>query len=258
MKKTTFAALALAGVAFSSSLWAQQPTYAAGDLIMGIRATDTSNSLLINLGPAANFAPLGFTASFTISSADLSATLGADWFTRIDPNTGVQAVRISFVAATGIAGANGDPARTLYTSSPNAAPFNRASSTTQGQADSRIQTMGGRFASGDLTGNTANASIQANSVANSFASYQPGGANSGGISFAYWNPTNEVAPGQTAFLDRLQTGTGAGTVLGSFALDGSGNLSYAAVPEPSTYVIGAVASALMLAFYRRRRLAQVG
>jgi len=62
---------------------------------------------------------------------------------------------------------------------------------------------------------------------NSYASFQPGGANSGGISFQRWNPSNEGATSSLLYVSKLAPGAaGTGVVVGAFSLDSSGVLYF--------------------------------
>ena len=72
-------------------------TYNDGDLFLGFRATDRTSDYLINIKQPAQFvnAPPGSTFQVDVgtTSADLITAFGSDWYTRIDPNTGVSAVQ---------------------------------------------------------------------------------------------------------------------------------------------------------------------
>ncbi|MCE9518022.1 MAG: hypothetical protein K8R87_00395, partial [Verrucomicrobia bacterium] len=76
---------------------------------------------------------------------------------------------------------------------------------------------------------TSGVLIQPTSDSNSYASYMPGGTvtNSGGISFATFNPHIEGNPGQVLDLFRMTPGgSGPGTFVGRFTLYSTGKLVF--------------------------------
>ena len=83
---------AFAGSAFAESTL----TYNDGDLFLGFRATDRTSDYLINIGQPAQFVKATPGSTFQVdlgnASADLTAAFGSDWYTRIDPKTGRNAV----------------------------------------------------------------------------------------------------------------------------------------------------------------------
>ena len=88
----------------------------------------------------------------------------------------------------------GDPANVLYSSNPSAIPWPRHSDSAQAFTTSLITAHGNTFAGNNPTSHNPNGLIQNTSSSNSYASFQPGGANSAGISFQIWNPSNEAVP----------------------------------------------------------------
>jgi hypothetical protein len=240
---------------------AQVPVnYTNGDLVLGLRATDKTQSLIDDLGSVSTFRDLapGLTLTFQLSQADLSATLGADWYTRIDTNTQTFAVLWALVGARQFTDGT-DPNNTLYSTNPNAAPWARHSNSTQGVSRSNIDSMGSGFTGSLSTTNCPTCVIQSNSATNSYASWQPGGSNSFGISFATWNPTNEGHPSDTLYLDRIIPGTGASQLLGFFNLASNGTLTYTAESVPdavntASLFAGALLLLGLLDWQRRKTL----
>ena len=152
------------------------------------------------------------------TSADLATAFGSDWYTRIDPGTGVNAVLWAVVGGREIA-ASGDPANTLYSTNPISTPWARHSDTAQSFTATLIAAMGNNYFAGDpSTVNNPHGFIQNASHSNSYASYQPGGANSNGISFQTWNPRNEAPPASALYINPIIPGSGASAFLGSFVL----------------------------------------
>ena len=81
--------------------------------------------------------------------------------------------------------------------------------------------------------------MQSASGSNSYASFQPGGANSGGISFQQWNPTIEGVPNATLTFCRIVPGSGNSTILGTFTLNSAGGITFTAAgwsPTPTSVV----------------------
>lgn len=216
-------------------------TYNDGDLFLGFRATDRTSDYLINIGPPTQFvnAPPGSTFQVDIDGSgtalpDLIVAFLNDWFTRIDPATQVHAVQWAVTGGRQIAG-GGDPMNTLYSTNPEAEPWPRRSDTAQGATTSLIAQMANFFAGNMSTANNPFGLIQNAVSNNSYASFQPGGANSGGISFQTWNPWNEGAPSVILYFDRILPGGGGGPsqLLGSFMLTANGELFFTAAGGPS-------------------------
>src|SRR5262249_48281016 len=147
---------------------------------------------LVKIGSAAPFVGATPSSSFPVPltgvAADLSAIFGADWCTRIDPNTGRNAVLWAVVGGRQVAG-SGDVANTLYSTNPLYNAWPRHSDSAQAFVSSLITAMGNTFAGNNPTSNNPQGLIQNASSSNSYRSYQPGGPNSGGISFQMWNPS---------------------------------------------------------------------
>jgi hypothetical protein len=210
-------------------------TYDDGDLFLGFRSTDGTSDYLINIGQPTQFVNTSPGSTFQVPvggvSADLAAAFGADWYHRIDPNTGRNAVLWAVVGGRQIA-ASGDPANTLYSTNPLSSPWVRRSETAQSFTSSLITALGNTLSGNQPTPNNPQGLIQSAASSNSFATFQPGGANSNGISFQTWNPGNDARPVDRLFLNRITPGSGAATVLGAFTLSSSGQLSFSAGSNP--------------------------
>lgn len=232
---------------FGGSAFAQTTlTYNDGDLFLGFRSTDGTSDYLINIGQPDQFVNASPGSTFPVdvgnTTADLMTAFGSDWYTRIDPNTGVSAV---FWAVTGgrQVAASGDPANTLYSTDPSANPWPRHSDGLQSFTTSLIATLASHFAGNQSTANNPHGLIQNAAGIGSYASFQPGGANSGGISFQTWNPWNEGVPAATLFFDRIAPGSGPSTVLGAFTLNSSGQVTFTAATGGSSPTPTATATA---------------
>jgi hypothetical protein len=269
--------LAVGGAALlAATASAQNATvsYNDGDLNMGFRVisgTGSASDILTDLGNVSNFVGLasGTVLTFTSSNpstgignldADLIATFGSDWFSRIDSGTGGAALRWGAVATVSFAGdgASGDPVNTLYaTRDSGSAPWQRAANQNTGR--SAVAGMGEN--SYDLSTSTGNSNfnvVQAGSQNGSWIFYAPGGPGAtGGAQFGYFSPTVEATGIGLLPLYRIQPGTGASVLLGNFSLDSAGDLTFTAIPEPSTYAmlgLGTVGLAGVMILRRRRAL----
>jgi len=227
----------LACLALTASQAVAQVTvhYNDGDLFLGFRSTDGTQDYLVNIGQPDQFvnAPPGGTILITNpSSIDLSTVFGADWYTRIDPNTGTNAVRWAIVGGR-LFGAGGDVNNTLYSSNPTDGTWPRRSNSSQAGTTSLTDAQGTTFDGNMSTPNCPTCIIQADGSANSYASFQPGGPNSGGISYQTWNPSNEGIPAMTLTFDRILPSSTPGLpsqLLGRLTLMNNGTVLFTAGP----------------------------
>jgi hypothetical protein len=220
-------------------------TYHDGDLFLGFRATGgtgATQDYLVNIGQPAQFVNAMPGSSFPVSTgnlgSDLAVVFGSDWYTRIDAGTGRNAVLWSIVGGRLVTG-GGDTANVLYATNPNATPWPRLSNSAQAGTTSLTDALGTTYDGNSSTVNNNNAIVQSASSSNSYASFQPGGANSGGISFQQWNPTIEGIPNATLTFCRIVPGSGNSTILGTFTLSNAGVITFTAatsVPTPTSVV----------------------
>ena len=248
---------------------ASAATYVAGDIFLGFRIDGGTQDYLINIGQASLYkSPSASTFTVPVGNigADLSAVFGSNW----NSNSAVHwAVMGTNTNAAGSGPTAGDPNRTLYASKAELTfgvqetPWNRGSASTQATPAGKLMGMAGAagYQGGTATANSPVGVIQNVSDSASYASYQPGGTalNSGGISFAYWNPTIEGdfgAGAGLAALDLFRMAPGSslllGDYLGTFTIANDGVLSFSTspVPEPASLTL---ISALGLMVTRRRR-----
>lgn len=247
-------------------------TFSNGDLYLGFRATGGTGSsfdYLVDIGQASIYRDA--TGSFVLNNAaginignigaDLTAIFGSNWSTRSDLFWGVVGTVNPAIGS--------DPLNTEYASkgetvfgTPEVA-WNRRANSAQNQANTAIGASGlaGAFGNYSSTANSTRAAQQNTVDANSWYSFVHAG-DSGGATFnSSYNSSLEGnfggATGNALDLFRMPVGSGAGTYLGNFTTDSSGNITFTsatAVPEPSalTALAGGVA---LLGLMRRRSAA---
>jgi len=235
------AALALVSAA---SVNAAGVSYTTGDFFLGIRSSDSTytTDLLVDLGQGFDFTQ---NISFTISGSlktDIAAQFGSDWYGRSD-------VLYSIISANNLTSV-------AYASNPSTDDSVWNNSTSLGTVKSNVASMAASTYKGKAsTANCTVAVLQNTSDTYSYYDMSPDGGNGNGISFGYFDPSIETTTNSTLSLDRITQGNNnAGTNLGTLALDDNANLTFTAVPEPSTYalLIGAFG---VLGLMRRRFVA---
>lgn len=257
--------MALAGTAglvmFSSSAMAAW-TFSSADLVIGFQAvggTGSTTNLFFNLGDSYAFSQNGTLGTVGNINDDLTATYGANWFSRTDLYFGVFANRSNLSTTFEPGGPGVDAGRTVYLSTPTVAI---------GEANLRPQL--GSSALG--TGGSAYAGLRTNlggfaetgfgdGVASLNQAAQPVEWNN---SWSAWNPTPGAAfsvfgggiqqsfggGGSSAMVDiQRMTGGAPTTYVGSVIIGSDGSIS--AVPETSSSLLAAAAGAV--ACFRRRR-----
>ncbi|MFZ3374511.1 MAG: dockerin type I domain-containing protein [Chthoniobacterales bacterium] len=230
--------LVLACLVLTASQAVAQVTvhYNDGDLFLGFRSSDGTQDYLVDIGQPDQFvnAPSGGTILITNpSSTDLATVFGADWYTRIDPNTGRNAVLWALVGGRIFAGGVDMVDNTLYSSNPTDGTWPRRSNSSQAGTTSLTDAQGTTFDGNVSTPNCPTCIIQADGSANSYASFQPGGPNSGGISYQTWNPYNEGTPAMTLTFDRILPSSTPGLpsqLLGRLTLMNNGTVLFTAGP----------------------------
>jgi len=215
-------------------------TYFDRDCWIGFRALDDPGSTIdyvVRIGSASQFetgggCAGGCTLDLGNIAADLACQFGDAWYTRND----------IFWAIVGVDYAGSlEPENTLFSSNPDPDAYTTDASAAQGIAANAIESMAGGYLGLSTTLNSNQLGVFQDifEVASNYASYQPGGPNSGGISFQFFDPPNEGTPSQILYLNRLipssQRPPPAGDVLGWFQLTAGGQLAFqpASVPTPS-------------------------
>ena len=259
--------LLLIAISCGLSSTATAASYVAGDIFLGFRIDGGTQDYLINIGQTSLYkSPSASTFTIPVGNigVDLTAVFGANWHTKSTVHWAVMGTNTNTTSTTA-----GDPGRTLYASKAELTfgvqetPWNRGASGTQAGPAGKLMGMAGAagYQGGTVTVNSPVGVIQNVSDSASYASYQPGGTagNSGGISFAYWNPSIEGdfgAGAGLAALDLFRMAPGSsslsGDYLGTFTITSGGVLSFntSPVPEPASLTL---ISALGFLATRRRR-----
>lgn len=264
LKPMALAVLVATGVSLSS-VTAAPVTYSAGDLLMGFRKTGETESYIINLGSASSFRDATSSLSnFRDIGGDLIALFGSGWAT--DPG-------VSWSIATVISSTlDDDPSRTIYLSlGGNGSTSQSTANAVFGSSTNRngaVNQINGFQSSVSILEGTEDSggygALQANAATNSW--FSASHVQDGSDWTAGFNTestfTNGVA-GTSLDLYRfggvnaLSTSGLTGTYEGTFTIDSNGQISFSTVPEPSTYVLVALAGAFVMIMRRRMTVAQV-
>jgi hypothetical protein len=251
----TLGAAALAVVLTASSHAAVVATPQNNDIFLGFRASGNlgaTTSYLVNLGQYSQFRDLAPGSSITLSSlgdigADLVANYGANWNTRNDLFWGIFGV--SNTANPVVYGSK----ESSDTGWPTLDQISRG--TTASNIVSVLQGTNG-YQGRESTANSPYAVLQPNSINASSYNKQvaTGGTNDFG-SLSEWSNIEGSFGGGTAAttLDLYRIGSLGVTNPGAFSISNSGVISFtAAIPEPSTWLLG-MAGSLLLVTNRKRR-----
>ena len=264
------AALAAACLALSPGLArAAEPNvpYTAGDLILGFQQSG-ANDLEVDIGPYTKYlnatSPFNVTfgvipanqagAGVTVSNltADLSATYGSGWAS----NSGASLLQWGIIGDV----ATGASFTTYLTIDSNNSTIPVRPGNSGGSLyDAKIGSLSGALVASPSTANSTEAASVLTTAANSWDSFNPGNSfGSVGLppieqAFGADGPTNSTL---NLWQDAPNGKNGGGNAvdIGSFTLDGSGDLTYTpvSVPEPSTWA-SIIGGAIFLGLFRFRR-----
>ena len=226
--------------------------WVTGDLIIGFRAsggTGSATSYLINIGQRTNYtaATPAFALSLGNIGADLEATYGATWFDRTD-------------LLWSVFGTTESVAPTLYASRARASlgtqssPWpSESSATLRTTTKTEITSVTTAFNQLDATANSSRAAFQANSGNAGSYNWQVTantGTDFGGVS-QWTNIEGAFGASSTKALDYYSIAATT-TYRGVFSIANTGQVSFNAVPEPSTYALLAITGTIFMVFIRRR------
>ncbi len=238
------AALLLAGHSARAAL-----TYTAGDLFLGFKAAGADQDYLVNIGNVSQFSSLGAGSTVTVItggsiSADLGTAFGSSWFSS-------GSVFWSITGTTYNGTTNLVP--TLYAtrarsiSGAQSTPWVGSASSNQVESVSLLQALAGKYAQDGTAAGASKATFQDSASDNSYAKltaatsdFSIGGSVEGSTSrtldFYRIDPVNDQAA----------------AYLGYFTINGSGVVTFTAVPEPSTVALLGLSATAFLIFVRRR------
>jgi len=215
------------------------------DLILGFRASGgqgQSVNLEVNIGSISVYTAISSTASIPVTQlnvADIVATYGLNWASRTDLTWGI--VGSSGRISAGPGGSTTQPAPTVWATYPETTIGTQStpwvlSSLSRGAVSQASQAIESLYNSspGSLNGATSTTNSTTSSTINSNLSgswsYQD--SYQAGQSFAYFNPTvnvaTTIASGSYSAADLFQvaSGTTAPTYVGTFGLNSNGVLTY--------------------------------
>ncbi len=280
MKLSTLKSLSLALVAGTAltaftPAQAQNSNFAPGDILMAFRATGGQGSdtlVYVALGSGTSFRDAtGNFLNIRNVGSTLSNTYGNSWFNRTDLFFGAVG---AFSNATAGAPVNGDPRRTLYATnartevgtvgSSASTPWSISSNTVMTAGASDILSVSTRF---DLDFTTAIATVSTSSN-NNWATFTSdtldfrtfnGGVESGfgANAFGSFGAAGTVEGALDLYRVAPQTNTtisnpNIGTYEGTFTINSAGDISFVAIPEPSSIVLLTLAAGAVFFAIRRK------
>ncbi len=246
------AGITAVGALAPPSVMAAPPTYTAGDIFMGFRASAEPGATavyVVNIGSAASYRDATSTITPNLGSinADLVALYGPDWQTRSDLQWGIAGTPSN----TSVTAVNGDTTPTLYGSkllatvgSPGIG-WTIAGSSIRGTIATTISTFYSHFTDYQQSVNSSVAVIQGDGDTFSWRKFMAAGGNasytSGSQDFGGFSNI-EATPSQKLSLFRVTT-KDPGTYEGYFAISASGVLSFTPPASGTSYSTWATANA---------------
>jgi len=248
--------LVVAGAALlATPARAQNSVYNDEDALFGFRVLSGTGSGfegIIDLGQVSQFDHT-FTLSLGNIAGFMSTNFGSDWFTRqAVGQTGFTAIQWAVVATDNNTNFTND---LWSTRNPAVRSTPWTPQVDQSIPSNGIQSVGSQYNNQPIAPGTTSAIIQSSSNPNSWTSWQPGGPNSFGISFAFFNPTDEGNTNTVMAFDYVQAGATNGVQQGLFAWNSDGTVTFTVIPEPGTYQFMALGALGLvgLNILRRRR-----
>jgi len=246
--------------AFSAAAFAAHAQVATsfGDLVLGFKPATGTTNVEIKLGSISTFQSATGTLDLGNFNSVLSAAYGADWAT--NTTTGLAWGVVGSAGNTAV----GDVAKTAWATSA----WNTANAASLGAQNS---TSFGSFSSSALGTTVTKVNSVYTSLTGATAGQTSGSAvtNTTGVwgtnapfnltGALFTNQVTSLALGQTysaADLYRLAINTVPAGIMGTFALDQSGEVTFTVIPEPSTYAaILGLATLGFVAIRRRNQFA---
>ena len=272
--KLTSAAIALALAAvLSTSAHAQVAGYNIGDLLIGFEQQNgsggvTANDYVVDLGSASTFIGATSPLTFNLSTTNLTSAFGSAWAT----NTGTSLVQWGVIGGSDL---NNPLTLGSVTLAKNTLFYTQAEQTlgTHSTAPATLSNSGQKNVNGNIqqfaqdyqgTNPGVSGSVIASNDPNGYSALGNPSLTGFGSGKNIEQPSSGTATGPTnSELDLYQlnnttTTPGAkANLLGNFTLSSAGVLTYtaaAAVPEPSSYILAALAAATFVVLRRRKAI----
>jgi hypothetical protein len=250
--------LAVAGAAFLATTARAQgtPTYNDMDALFGFRVisgTGTGTEGIINLGQVSQFDHT-FTLSLGNIGSFMSTNFGSDWFTRqAIGQAGATAIQWAVIATDASTNFTND----LWTTRDPGIRPTPWTGGDQAVPSGAVDGVGTQYTHNTIAPGTTSAIVQQSGQPNTWTSWQPGGPNSFGISWAFFNPTDEGNTNTVMAFDFVQPNQD-GVQTGLFSWSSDGTVTFTVIPEPGTYRLMALGTLglLGLMILRRRRVAR--
>lgn len=254
------AALAVVSIASANA----SMTYSNGDMILGISQINNANSLCyeVNLGNISSLLSLsaGSTLTWNLSTSDIGSNFGAGWANDSTVSWGVAGIYSKTASLTvgdviyarNTSWVTGDVQYNVGSSTSTAAAqiYNMVKGTGNDSFVSLTST--GDDAKGALADSTSNYSWQKLSNADGYGSADSNSFSALQMVVTSFDDTNSSSLGLYV-IDPSAAKDSDATLVGNFTLGDDGTLTFAAVPEPSTYAMIGIGGLAMLRIMRRRR-----
>lgn len=213
------------------------PAPLPGDLFAGFRASDgqgSATSYLVKLGPDTVFRTAAPGSTFDVAipghiGADLAAIFGPSWITRSDVQWGIFGVRTSVNSTVYGSRARNQP-QVVAPAWPSLNSTGRNG--VAGAITSVLQEVGG-YQAGEATANSPVAMLQPNTAeASSYARQVGSPGTSDFSSLSQWTSIEASFGGgaDAPVLDLFRIATAGTSHIGSFSINSSGTIHFAAVP----------------------------
>jgi hypothetical protein len=254
IKHTLAAALLAAGTLAASHAYAQGINITDGDLLLCFHASDVSNDLVIDLGSY-----LSPVSSINVNADLIAAGFGSSWYSDSHLQWAVIGKDQNGLGNAGVPAPGGDTAQpdTLFLSS-NGVALNALTSSSQDPVANQIDdlynlTWSGGNGAGTTTSDGVGDYLAFGSFTESWSQNPLTSIDAHFGSFAP-SPGNVGASGHgtVTMYELTPTNEGSSSTLGNFTLNGNGNFTTTAVPEPSTWASIALGALALVGFRRRR------
>lgn len=268
-------ALALTAV-LGTSAHAQITSYSEGDLLLGFEQQNgsggvTANDFVVDLGSVSSFLSATSALTFNLSTANLTSAFGSSWAT----NSGTSLVQWGVIGGSDLnssitVGSTTLQKNTLFytqgelTVGTQSIPPATASNSGQKTINTNIQNFANDFSGQTESTSGINAVIIGSNDSLGWSANTPSTSGFGTghpieqpSSGSFTGPTDSVL--DLYELNNTTSTPGAkATLLGNFSLTSLGVLTFnpaaAAVPEPSSFILAALAGVTFLVLRRRKAI----